>query len=51
MLQNLTLILPEMILFLGAMGLLMIGAFSKGDATRTVNLGAVAILALAAVTA
>ena len=51
MLQNLTLILPEMILFLGALGLLMIGAFSKGDATRTVNLGAVAILALAAVTA
>jgi len=51
MLQNLTLILPEMILFLGAMGLLMIGAFSKGDATRTVNLGAIAILALAAATA
>ncbi|MDB2649198.1 proton-conducting transporter membrane subunit, partial [Alphaproteobacteria bacterium] len=51
MLQNLTLILPEMILFLGAMGLLMIGAFSKGDAARTVNLGAIAILALAAATA
>ena len=51
MLNNLTLILPELILFLGAMGLLMIGAFSKNDATRTVDLGAVAILALAAAAA
>ena len=51
MLNNLTLILPELILFIGAMGLLMIGAFSKTDATRTVDLGAVAILALAAAAA
>ena len=29
MLNNLALILPELILFIGAMGLLMIGAFSK----------------------
>ena len=51
MLNNLAIILPELILFIGAMGLLMIGAFSKTDATRTVDLGAVAILALAAAAA
>jgi len=51
MLNNLTLILPEFILFIGAMGLLMIGAFSKTDATKTVDLGAIAILALATVAA
>ncbi len=51
MLNNLTLILPELILFIGAMGLLMIGAFSKTDATKTVDLGAIAILALATVAA
>ena len=49
MTTDITLILPEFILFIGAMGLLLVGAFSKGDATRTVDFGAVALLILAAI--
>ena len=49
MMNNIILILPELVLFLGAMGLLMIGAFSKGDATRTVDFGAIAVLVLASI--
>lgn len=48
MMNNVILILPELVLFIGAMGLLMVGAFSKTDATRTVDFGAIAILVLAA---
>ena len=48
MINDILLILPEMVLFLGAMGLLMVGAFSERDVTRTVDFGAVAVLALAA---
>ena len=48
MMNDIILILPELVLFLGAMGLLMVGAFSKTDATRTVDFGAIAILVLAA---
>ena len=47
MLNDVILILPELVLFIGAMGLLMVGAFSNGDATRTVDFGAIAILVLA----
>ena len=47
MMHNVILILPELVLFLGAMGLLMVGAFAKGDATRTVDFGAIAVLVLA----
>ena len=41
MLANFTLLLPELILFIGAMGLLMVGAFAAADATRTVEYGAI----------
>jgi NADH-quinone oxidoreductase subunit N len=47
MMNDVILILPELVLFIGAMGLLMVGAFSKGDATRTVDFGAIAVLVLA----
>ena len=49
--NDMLLILPELVLFLGAMGLLMVGAFSEKDATRSVDYGAVGLLALAAVLA
>ena len=49
MLNDIILILPELVLFIGAMGLLMVGAFSNGDATRTVDFGAIGVLALAAI--
>ena len=49
--NDIILILPELVLFLGAMGLLMVGAFAKGDATRTVDFGAIAVLALATIIA
>ena len=48
MMNDIILILPELVLFLGAMGLLMVGAFAKNDATRTVDFGAIAVLVLAA---
>lgn len=48
MMNNIILILPELVLFIGAMGLLMIGAFSNSDATRTVDFGAIGVLVLAA---
>lgn len=51
MLNDIILILPELVLFIGAMGLLMVGAFSNGDATRTVDFGAIGVLALAAIIA
>ncbi len=47
MLNDIILILPELVLFIGAMGLLMVGAFSNSDATRTVDFGAIAVLVLA----
>lgn len=49
MLSDIGLILPELLLFLGAMGLLVLGAFSAKDATRSVDMGAVALLLLAAI--
>ena len=48
MMNDIILILPELVLFLGAMGLLMVGAFAKNDSTRTVDFGAIAVLVLAA---
>ena len=51
MLSDIGLILPELVLFLGAMGLLMVGAFSAKDATQTVDMGAIALLLLAAILA
>ncbi|MBF0332156.1 MAG: NADH-quinone oxidoreductase subunit NuoN [Alphaproteobacteria bacterium] len=45
---NLSLALPELLLVLGAMALLMLGAFRKDDATRTVSLLSVALLGLVA---
>ena len=51
MLSNLSLILPELVLFIGAMGLLMYGAFSTKDVTRGVDLGAMGLLVIAAVLA
>ena len=48
MMNDIILILPELVLFLGAMGLLMVGAFAKNDVTRTVDFGAIAVLVLAA---
>ena len=51
MLNDIILILPELVLFIGAMGLLMVGAFSNGDATRTVDFGAIGVLALATIIA
>ncbi|HCQ81458.1 MAG: NADH-quinone oxidoreductase subunit N [Rhizobiales bacterium TMED143] len=49
MLANVILLLPELVLFLGAMGLLMVGAFAASDATRTVEFGAISLLLIAAV--
>jgi NADH:ubiquinone oxidoreductase subunit 2 (chain N) len=49
--NDILLILPELVLFIGALGLLMVGAFSEKDATRTVDYGAVGLLALAGVLA
>lgn len=49
MLIDIAIILPELLLFLGAMGLLMIGAFSTGDATHSVNSGAIALLVIATI--
>ncbi|CAI8362766.1 MAG: NADH-quinone oxidoreductase subunit N [Rhodobiaceae bacterium UBA7378] len=49
MLANVILLLPELVLFLGAMGLLMLGAFAASDATRTVEFGAISLLLIAAV--
>ena len=49
MINDIGLILPELVLFLGAMGLLMLGAFSSKDATRTVDFGAIILLLVAAV--
>jgi len=49
MINDIGLILPELVLFLGAMGLLMLGAFSSKDATRTVEFGAIILLLVAAV--
>lgn len=46
---SLTLALPELILAVGAMALLMVGVFSKGDALRTVSMLAVGLLFAAAV--
>ena len=51
MIADLTVILPEFVLFLGAMGLLMIGAFSAGDTTKTADYGAVGLLGVAAIAA
>ena len=47
MMNNVILILPELVLFIGAMGLLMVGAFANSDATKTVDIGAIAVLVLA----
>ena len=43
MLANVTLLLPELVLFIGAMGLLMVGAFAT-DATRNVEYGAISAI-------
>ncbi len=47
LMQDLIIFLPELTLFIGAMGLLMFGAYATGDSSRLVNWGAI-ILALAA---
>jgi NADH-quinone oxidoreductase subunit N len=47
MINDIGLILPELVLFLGAMGLLMLGAFSSKDATRAVDFGAIILLLVA----
>ena len=49
MLANVTLLLPELVLFIGAMGLLMVGAFATTDATRIVEYGAISLLVIAAI--
>jgi NADH-quinone oxidoreductase subunit N len=48
MISDLSLILPELVLFLGAMGLLMYGAFASKDVTRGVDVGAIILLLVAA---
>jgi len=50
LLANLSLIIPELVLAIGAMGLLMAGVFIKGEeaAARLVSLAAMALLILAA---
>ena len=47
MMNDVILILPELVLFIGAMGLLMVGAFANSDASKTVDIGAIAVLVLA----
>ncbi|RVD35322.1 NADH-quinone oxidoreductase subunit N, partial [Mesorhizobium sp. M4A.F.Ca.ET.020.02.1.1] len=47
LLSSLSLSTPELILAIGALALLMVGAYSRTDSTATVNGLAVAILALA----
>ena len=49
MLANVTLLLPELVLFIGAMGLLMVGAFAAADATRVIEYGAISLLIIAAI--
>ena len=49
MLANVTLLLPELVLFIGAMGLLMVGAFATNDATRVIEYGAISLLLIAAI--
>ena len=49
MLANVTLLLPELVLFIGAMGLLMVGAFATTDATRGIEYGAISLLLIAAI--
>jgi NADH-quinone oxidoreductase subunit N len=49
MLANVTLLLPELVLFIGAMGLLMVGAFATTDATRVIEYGAISLLLIAAI--
>ena len=49
MLANVTLLLPELVLFIGAMGLLMVGAFAAADATRVIEYGAISLLISAAI--
>jgi NADH-quinone oxidoreductase subunit N len=51
MISDLTLILPELVLFLGAMGLLMYGAFASKDVTRGVDFGSIILLVVAAILA
>jgi NADH-quinone oxidoreductase subunit N len=51
MISDLTLILPELVLFLGAMGLLMYGAFASKDVTRGVDFGSIILLVVAAIMA
>ncbi len=46
--QDLISFLPELMLFIGAMGLLMFGVYANGDTSRMVNWGAIAILVISA---
>lgn len=41
-------VLPELLLFIGSMGLLMLGVFARGDVVRSTNYAALGLLALAA---
>lgn len=49
MLTNISIALPEFILFIGAMGLLMVGVFSNDRSYPIISWGAVLVLLLAAV--
>ncbi|MGI9439545.1 MAG: NADH-quinone oxidoreductase subunit NuoN [Parvibaculales bacterium] len=49
MMMNIFIILPELILFGGAMVLLMVGSFARADVLRFIDLSAIALLLLATI--
>lgn len=51
MLNDILLILPELVLFGGAMLLLMVGSFASNDVTRAIDMSAIGLLVIAALIA